>query len=147
MTAPPNDTCATATPIFALPFTVESTTLGAKDDYLPPLGIQCDGAPTGTQYGKGVDVVYTYTAPKNQTLQIKMDNSDPLACDYDTYVYVVTACNDLGGSCLGMNLGAQKCNNNLTVPVLGGQTIFIVVDHGPIPLPLAGNFKLHVLVP
>ncbi|MCB9855807.1 MAG: trypsin-like peptidase domain-containing protein [Phycisphaerales bacterium] len=130
----PNDTIASPTVIASLPYTGTGTTASCTDNYNEVCPFDLTGAP---------DVVYAYTPPGNQTIDINM-----CASSYDTKVYIYAgsvtpgspvACNDDG--CPGSAPASYR--SSLTgVALTGGVTYYIIVDgYSDVD---SGNFELII---
>jgi hypothetical protein len=110
------DTIATALSIPALPYLDTGTTTGYADDY-------DEVCPTD---GMGPDVVYAYTAPADQLIDIDLCGSD-----YDSKVFVyddtfhLIACNDDYYFDAPCGIYTSKIEG---APLVGGGTYDIVVD-------------------
>ncbi|MFN0060377.1 MAG: hypothetical protein ACKVX7_18125 [Planctomycetota bacterium] len=115
------DTCATATPISALPFVATGTTCGATDDYHET----CPFLPSGAS-----DVVYSYTPTSNQIITVDLCDSS-----FDTRVYI------FAGPCPAVPASGQAiaCNDDAcgvdgwrsridAVPLTAGTVYSIVID-------------------
>ncbi|HPB31595.1 MAG TPA: hypothetical protein PLB62_09080, partial [Candidatus Sumerlaeota bacterium] len=113
---PPNDTCATAQEIDALPWSAEGWTYSGTNDYNPE-----DSCAEG---GDGLDVVYTYTPMQSGWIDIIYR---PEAGVQPT-LYVVTDCENLDASCVA---GCSETNGPcilLDVPVEAATTYYIICD-------------------
>lgn len=115
-----NDTAANPTIIGSLPYTDVGSTAACSDNYNEVCPFTLTGSP---------DVVYSYTAPGDQTIDIDLCNSS-----YDTKVYVYAGsitpgspigCNDDG--CPGSAPASYR--SSLTgIGLTGGVTYYIIVD-------------------
>ncbi|MBU0983461.1 MAG: hypothetical protein KKA42_06300, partial [candidate division Zixibacteria bacterium] len=109
------DNIATATVIPAIPYTNTGTTAGYTDDYDEVCPYTGSTAP---------DVVYAYTSPVEQWIDVSLCNSsyDTKAYVYENTVGVVVGCND--DAC-----GDDGYKSQITsVHLQAGQTYYIVVD-------------------
>ncbi len=115
------DTCATATVIAALPFSDAGSTVGFTNDYDEICPFTGSTSP---------DVVYSYTSPFDQTVEITLCTNS----DYDTKLYVYEnacvspsfACND--DWCSTPSFPNPYVSSLTGVPLLAGNTYYIVVD-------------------
>lgn len=141
----PNDTIASPTVIASLPYSGTGSTADCNDNYNEICPFTLTGAP---------DVVYAYTPPGDQTIDINM-----CASNYDTKVYIYAgsvtpgspvACNDDG--CPGT--GAPSYRSTLIgVALTGGVTYYIIVDgysdvdSGVFDLVITGSTVVECTVP
>jgi hypothetical protein len=117
------ENCASAPVInpAALPFSDESSTVGAQNDIDPGFA--------GCVPGLGPDVVYSFTPSATDTYTIAATPSGQLASTYDVSLYVVTDCLNAAGTCVaGANARAAGDGEFLTPTLNAGTTYFIVVD-------------------
>lgn len=112
------ETCASALgiPPSALPFTDESTTVGAANDIDPGL--------SGCVSGLGPEVVYSFTPSATDTYVAGVTPAG-----FDASLYVITNCSDPAGSCVGAaNDRGFAQSESLRVTLNASTTYFIVVD-------------------
>lgn len=121
---PSNDTCASPLAIGALPFTDAGSTVGAGGDYSVGPGDCVDG-PTSATEGAGNDVVYSYTAPEEQTVVFSFES---LTTNFDTYLYVASDCDEIAAACTASPNAIVDGGESVIVDLIGGQTIFVFVD-------------------
>ncbi len=116
---PANDTCAVATLVDALPYSVQGSTICAGTDYDP-----LDGG-CATYEQPGPDVVYSYTPASDATITVTM-----YADSFDGSIYMVTNCADPATSCVAGsdNYIAGYAESLGVVPVTAGITYYIIVD-------------------
>ena len=113
------DTCATAFPVGALPFSATGDTSDATGDYGYDSG---DCPPESGGWGAAaLDEAYALTAPATGTYLITLD------ADFDSNLYVVADCANPGGSCLAgdEDIGSGE---DLSVSLTAGQMVFVIVD-------------------
>ncbi|MEW6014631.1 MAG: thrombospondin type 3 repeat-containing protein [Candidatus Zixiibacteriota bacterium] len=121
---------ANATVISSLPYSATGTTVGYNHDY----DVRCFNASTAP------DVVYSYTPPANQRLDVVS-----CASSYHTKIFVYE--NDTLTS-VGCSQFSDSCSPTLRgaiydLPVYTGNTYYIVVDgYGG----LSGNYDLQVIL-
>ena len=120
--APIPDTCETAHVIDSLPFTIAGNTSDANNDYWYSAG-QCPPE-TGGWGMASKDEVYAFTPTVNGEYQIDLKGSG-----FDSNLYVVTDCANVGTSCVG---GDEDAGGNLTeslaLDLTAGTTYYIIVD-------------------
>ncbi len=121
---PTNDTCTASKVIDALPYNDSGTLFGATADYSVPPN-SCTGGPTSATYGAGPDVVYSYTAPVTQTVKFSFDQ---VSTDFISYLFAVNDCSNIAQSCFASPVSAVPGGSILQVPMLAGETIFLVVS-------------------
>ena len=103
-------------PPSALPFTDESSTVGAVNDIDPGLN--------GCVSGLGPEVVYSFTPSATDTYVAGVTPTG-----FDASLYVITNCSDPAGSCVGgSNDRGFAQSESLRVTLNAGTTYFIVVD-------------------
>jgi len=128
---PPNDACASATPL-ALDAPTAGTTASAFDDYRIS-GSSCFlGVGQIPSTAPGRDVAYSFTAPATDLYSFRVTGYSPSrnlvvhvaqACPLDPPPAVVTSC--LGASNRSTNSSAEEV---MCVPLAAGQTAYAVVD-------------------
>jgi hypothetical protein len=91
----------------------------------------------------GPETVYGFVVPGSGTKQLTASTDDPSTAA-DTVVYIATACG--GGTELACNddAGMDNTNSTVTASVMGGQTVYIVVDS--YDSDSAGAYKLTLTV-
>jgi hypothetical protein len=118
--APVIDTCLTGTTInpASLPFTDDSSTVGATNDLDPGSG--------GCAPGPGADVVYRFTPAVTDVYTIGATPSSNL---FDVSLYVITDCSNPAGTCVAgsNNLGIGR-GEFITPTLTAGIPYFIIVD-------------------
>lgn len=118
--APVIDTCLTGTIInpASLPFTDDSSTVGATNDL--------DPGPGGCAPGTGVDVVYRFTPTETDVYTIGATPSSNL---FDVSLYVVTDCSNPAGTCVaGSNILGIGRSETITTTLTAGIAYFIIID-------------------
>lgn len=116
------DTCGTATSINAatLPFSEESTTVGAGNDI--------DPGPGGCVSGLGPDVVYSFTPVVSDAYTIGATPTGTGSI-FDISLYVVTNCSSPNSTCVaGANNRFGGDGEFVTPNLTAGTQYFIVVD-------------------
>lgn len=129
------DDCATATVInpAALPFSEESTLVGATNNVDPGFG--------GCAPGPGADVVYTFTPAATDTYIV---GATPQTSSFDLSLYIVTDCANPGGTCVaGANNRSFGKGEALKVTLNAGTQYFIVVDNAQATGEGAFHFSLR----
>ncbi|MFH1531664.1 MAG: hypothetical protein ABIK09_13140 [Pseudomonadota bacterium] len=118
---PAGDTCASAHPVNAMPFTFNGSTVDATDQYSYAIG-QCPPETGG--YGAGSkDEVLRFTPASNATFEIILDAA------FDSNLYIITDCADVNGSCVaGDEDPGTAAAEELIVDLTAGTTYFIIVD-------------------
>jgi hypothetical protein len=115
------DTCAAATVISpaSLPFTEESTTLGAASDIDPGFG--------SCAQGPGPDVVYSFTPSASDIYAV---GATPVGgSSFDLSLYIVTDCASPASTCVaGANNQGLAKGEVVRVSLTAGTRYFIVVD-------------------
>jgi len=114
------ETCSSATAISpnALPFTDDSSTVGAANDI--------DPGPGGCVSGLGPEVVYSFTPSATDTYVAAVT---PVLPGFDVSLYVITNCANPAGSCVaGTNARGFAQGESLSVTLNAGTTYFIVID-------------------
>lgn len=114
------ESCASATTISPtlLPFTDDSSTVGAANDI--------DPGPAGCASGLGPEVVYSFTPSATDTYAAGVT---PIAPGFDISLYIITNCADPSGSCVaGANARAFAQGESLSATLNAGTTYFIVID-------------------
>ncbi len=114
------ESCASAVAISpaSLPFTDDSSTVGAANDI--------DPGPGGCASGAGPDVVYSFTPSATDTYVAGLS---VIGADFDASLYVITNCANPSGSCVGgANEGSFAQGESLAVTLNAGTTYFIVID-------------------
>lgn len=114
------ESCGSAQAILpsSLPFTDESTTVGAANDIDPGL--------SGCVSGLGPEVVYSFTP---SATDMYVAGVTPVVPGVDVSLYVITNCADPAGTCVGgsNNRGVAQ-SESLKVSLNAGTTYFIVID-------------------
>jgi hypothetical protein len=118
------DTCGTATVInpAALPFSEESTTVGAGNDLSPSASCVA---------GLGPDVVYRFTPAATDVYTIGATPTGAGAPSFDLSLYVVTDCISVGGSCLAGANARGIGDGEFVTPTLSAGTAYSIVVDSP----------------
>lgn len=114
------ESCASAVAIdpASLPFTDDSSTVGAANDI--------DPGPGGCASGLGPEVVYSFTPSATDTYVAGVTLFSP---GFDVSLYIITNCANPSGSCVaGANARLFGDGESLTVTLNAGTTYFIVID-------------------
>ena len=117
------DTCANATVInpASLPFTDESSTVGAAKDVDPGV--------SGCVLGLGPDVVYSFTPAATDIYTIGATPTGSPAVSFDISLYVITDCSNPAGTCVaGANTRGFGGGETVSPTLNAGTRYFIVVD-------------------
>lgn len=136
--APTNDTCATATPIGALPYSASGSTVDATGDYGFASGT-C--LPANSSKGSASnDVVYSFVPALTGSYTITLDG-------FDTALYVVTDCaNITSATCLGgVDAAGSSSPETLTLTLNAGTTYYIMVDGWSTSSNVTGTYQLDVV--
>src|SRR5215813_6074665 len=132
------DTCANATVInpASLPFTEESSTVGAGND-IDPGGAGC--VP-----GAGPDVVYSFTPSATDTYTVGATPTGSPADTFDVSLYIITDCANPAGTCVaGSNAHGLGRTEVVTPTLNAGTRYFIVVDSPTVSGQGAFHFALR----
>lgn len=121
---PTNDTCEGAFAIAQLPFTTWGSTEAASNDY-EVLPNTCPGGPAAATYGYGNDVVYAYTASQPESVVFNLDSNDTT---FNSFLYAVSDCSDIVGSCMMAQDAAGTGGESLVLDLGAGQTVYVIVD-------------------
>ncbi len=115
------DVCADPFVVDALPFTGAGSTNAYYADYGYGGG-DCPGE--STAYGGGSkDVAYLFTPEATALYDIKVNTN------YDSNLYVVGDCQDIGGSCVAAKEDKGKSKNEaLLLELVGGEPVYVIVD-------------------
>ena len=128
--------CATPFVVDEVPFTAQSTTVGASNNYLIEAGA-CPGAPNA-EGGGSSDHAYRFTAPADGVYEIKVQG-------YDATLYVVTDCANVSSTCLGgSQLEGDSAPEVLNLSLTAGETVFVIVDGWKNGLNEAGPYTLTI---
>lgn len=136
----PGDTCATAVPVTAVPYTASYDTSGLADDYSSTPGA-CPGPGYNNGVGSG-DQAFVFTPATSQDYTITVTPSPT----WDVAFYIITDCGDIANTCVGAvdgpgNGGAETT----TVALTAGTTYYIVVDGwGTVPPLEEGPFTIDI---
>ncbi len=115
------DTCADALPVGALPFSASGDTSDATPDYGYDAG-QCPPETGG--WGDGsADEVYAFTPAVTADYLIAIDTN------YDSNLFVVTDCGNIGGTCVaGDEDIGTSANESVVASLVAGTTYYVIVD-------------------
>jgi len=115
------DQCELPYVVGALPFSVNGDTSGVAHDYAYAAG-ECPPETGG--WGNGAaDEAYQFTAPADGDYDITLTGG------FDSNLYVVSDCADVGGTCLAGDeeVGSGQVET-VTVTLAADQVVFIIVD-------------------
>ena len=121
--APTGALCTDPLVVGALPYNTSGDTAGFGDDYTGSPG--ATGCGTTSSYLNGDDVVYSYTATADTTINVAMSAIG------DTYsgVFVYTDCANIGTECVaGFGNGNSTDDYNFDMPVTNGTNYYIVIS-------------------
>jgi len=123
---PANDTCDQALVIdpAQLPFSHFGKTLGATNDYEVSSNT-CPGGPAAATYGYGNDVSFQFTP---STAGQYVFSLDAFTTTFNTFLYAVTDCTDIAGTCLMAQDAPGNGAESVVVSLAVGETIYVVVD-------------------
>ena len=115
--APPeNDDCPHATAVSCGTFLDDETNQYATDDY--------DASGCTPYSSLGPDVVYSLTLPFAATVTVTMDDQS-----FDNSLYVVTDCDDIGGTCVaGADDNLSGVGETVVFDGAAGVTYYIIAD-------------------
>jgi hypothetical protein len=135
---PPGDTCATAIPVGALPYTDSGNTSGAINDYGYAAGT-CLPADDDLG-GASKDLVYSFTPTVTGSYTITLGG-------FDATLYVVTDCaNITSTTCLGgVDDCGTTCDEELTLTLTAGTPYYIVVDGWSDTSNVSGPYQLDIV--
>ena len=137
-TPPAGELCEDPFDVGELPFIATGDTTGAENSYAYGAG-ECPGE-VGGWGGGSSDHAYAFTAPAAGAYTIALTGTE-----FDTNLYVVSDCGDIGTTCLGADdkIGSNT-TESLLVELTEGQTVFIVVDGWSNSSNAAGSYSLSV---
>ena len=122
---PSNDSCENALVIGDLPYDMAGNNSGANNTYQVGAS-ECPGGPSAAIYGKGPDMSYVYTSPIDQTVLFTFDKNQTLFLN--TFLYAVSDCNDIAGSCLQAQYSPLSGGESLIIEMKKDQTVYVIVD-------------------
>ncbi|TYC17949.1 T9SS type A sorting domain-containing protein [Bizionia gelidisalsuginis] len=115
--------CESAIEVTALPYNTSDDTANYGDDYTGSPG--ASGCGTTSSYLNGDDVVYSYTASADGTINIALS---ALGSTYSG-AFVYTDCADIGSACaVGFGNGSSSADYNFDVAVTAGTTYYVVIS-------------------
>ncbi|HRE77925.1 MAG TPA: choice-of-anchor J domain-containing protein, partial [Flavobacterium sp.] len=136
-TSSPGLTCDSAIPVGGLPYSTTDNTANYLDNIDGNPGAGCGAA---GNFLNGNDVFYSYTADFDGVVNITMT---PTGNNSGLFVY--NSCDNVGVSCI-----AGVSSNNATprvidLPVVSGQTYYIVISTSGTPATIAYTLSLQVV--
>ena len=133
---PPGDTCDNPFVVGALPFSSDEDTSDATNDYSFGAG-ECPGESNGWGAGSP-DHVYQLTPTADGTYLVTLSG-------FDSALYVVSDCGDIGASCLAADeeIGGAA-TEQLQLELSGGVTYSIVVDGWSNTTGASGSYTLTI---
>ena len=132
------DTCSNPLVVDALPYAYEGDTSGYEADYGFGAG-ECPGEASGWGAGSS-DVVFSFTPEATGAYTVSLTGAS-----FDSALYVVSDCADIGGTCLGADDDVcTACTETLTLAGTAGETLFIIVDGYGNATNVNGAFTLNV---
>ncbi|WP_274476463.1 T9SS type A sorting domain-containing protein [Mangrovimonas aestuarii] len=113
--------CELALEITELPYTTTDDTANYFDDYSGVPGTSCGAE---WSYLNGDDVVYSYTATADMSIEVTMDPVQGF-----TGVFVYESCEDIGVSCIaGASDNWEGNTYGFDMDVVAGETYYIVIS-------------------
>ncbi len=135
---PPGDTCSSAIPISAVPFTDTGNTKTAINDY----GYSMGACPpeTGGWGAKSSDLVYSLNPSVTGSYTITLTG-------FNSTLYVVTDCSNVDSTCLAgdESCSAPTCAEKVTANLTAGTTYFIIVDGYDNSSNVSGAYTINVV--
>ncbi len=135
----PGQTCDAPLVVDAVPYSATGDTTDASADYSYPAGA-CPGE-GGSWGAASSDNAYAFTPTVTGSYTISLTNAD----GFDSNLYVVTDCSDIGASCLGADDQiCSDCTETVVLDLTAGETYFIIVDGYSNNSNVAGAYTLTV---
>lgn len=113
--------CEAAIEVMALPYNTSDDTANYGDNYSGSPGSSCG---TGSGYLDGDDVVYSYTAITDGSIDIAMS---ALGASFSG-VFVYTDCADIGTACVAGDTNSSSSDYGFELAVTAGTTYYIVIS-------------------
>ncbi|WP_417873377.1 choice-of-anchor J domain-containing protein [Xanthomarina gelatinilytica] len=117
----PGEVCENSIIVGALPYTTTDDTANYGDDYSGSPG--ASGCGTTSSYLNGDDVVYSYTATADTSINVSMT---PTASWSGIFVY--TDCADIGVNCVAGSANSGTSERNFDLTVTNGTTYYFVIS-------------------
>ncbi|WP_417857111.1 T9SS type A sorting domain-containing protein [Xanthomarina gelatinilytica] len=117
----PGEVCENSIIVGALPYTTTDDTANYGDDYTSSPG--ASGCGTTSSYLNGDDVVYSYTATADTSINVSMT---PTASWSGIFVY--TDCADIGVNCVAGSANSGTSERNFDLTVTNGTTYYFVIS-------------------
>ena len=131
----------------ALPFEDNGTTVGLSDDYIYTTGVACGGVGSALWGDASPDVVYRITPEVSGVYNIELRP----AAGYDPALMVTDKCPPIGeDGFLGMTChavsdqGTEGSPELMRMPMIAGQTYFLLVDGWNNNIAVSGTFTFKV---
>ncbi|WP_274475183.1 GEVED domain-containing protein [Mangrovimonas aestuarii] len=131
----PGQLCETALTVDALPYSTTDDTANYFDDYSGTPG--ASGCGTTSSYLGGDDVIYTYTATADTSIEVSMT---PTASWSGIFVY--TDCADIGTNCVAGMAESSTNERVFDMDVVAGTTYYFVISTWPSPQSTGYTFEL-----
>jgi len=135
----PGNTCASAFPIDALPYTDSRDTA----DFTNLYGYGADWCPgEDSTWGFGApDVAYAFTAPSAGLYRFRLETGSGLSA-FDANLYLVSDCDDVRGSCLAADERSE--DERVWREFEGGESAWVIVDGWSNTSSQSGSYTLDV---
>lgn len=118
--------CESAIEVTALPYNTTDDTVNYGDDYSGSPGASCG---TTSGYLGGDDVVYSYTATADGTINVALSQ---LSGSYSG-IFAYTDCADIGTACVGGAFNTSSTDYDFDLAVTTGTTYYFVISTWPSP--------------
>ena len=135
----PGNTCASAIPIGALPFSDSQDTADFTSEYGYGAG-WCPGVDATWGFA-AADVAYAFTAPTDGLYRFQLATGSGLGA-FDANLYLVTDCDDVRGSCLAAD--ERDRDERVWRQFTSGESAYVVVDGWSNVTPQTGDYTLSV---
>ncbi|WP_417855133.1 T9SS type A sorting domain-containing protein [Xanthomarina gelatinilytica] len=117
----PGEVCENSIIVASLPYSTTDDTSNYGDDYSGSPG--ASGCGTTSSYLNGDDVVYSYTATADTSINVSMT---PTASWSGIFVY--TDCADIGVNCVAGSANSGTSERNFDLTVANGTTYYFVIS-------------------
>jgi len=117
----PGEVCENSIIVASLPYSTTDDTSNYGDDYTGSPG--ASGCGTTSSYLNGDDVVYSYTATADTSINVSMT---PTASWSGIFVY--TDCADIGVNCVAGSANSGTSERNFDLTVTNGTTYYFVIS-------------------
>ena len=132
--------CSAAIQISSLPYTTSDNTSNYGDNYNGSPGAQCG---TTSSYLNGDDVVYSFTAENDGSLDISLTG---LSENY-AGIFVYESCADIGTACVnGASNGFSSADLGLILDLVENQEYFIVISTWAAPQSTAYTLTIEEIL-